>query len=62
MNVVRPYKVIFTQLIEREYDVDARTPEEAETIAQMYFDEGESGVVTSVTQEEVEIYPYDRVE
>lgn len=56
---LKPYKVIFTQTIEREFEVEAHTPEEAEQIATNYLEDGEPGYVLNVTVEDAYVVEND---
>ena len=55
MEQVRPWRVTLDVQEEHEYLVDARTSEEAETIAERYFNEGEEGNTSILSVEVSEI-------
>lgn len=39
------YKVIIDEVVSHEYTIEANSPEEAESIAESYLDDGEEGAV-----------------
>lgn len=59
MEQVRPFRVTLEVQEEHEYLVDARTSEEAEDIAERYFNEGEEGNTSVVSVNVAESHPVD---
>lgn len=55
--MTKPFRVTLVVTTEHEYEIDANTPEEAESVAEQWFEEGEEGTTTISTVEQSEAIP-----
>jgi hypothetical protein len=55
----RPYRVLITSTVVHSVTVDARTPEEAEVMAEAYLEEGDFGEEVERQLVSIEVEPVD---
>lgn len=56
---MKMYKVTLQVTTDHTYEIEAHTPEEAEGIAEDYFNDGENGEVSEMVVEVMDTYPVE---
>lgn len=56
---MRTFHVVIESVLQNEYEIDANTSEEAESIAESYFADGEDGAESIMESRVIDAYPID---